>query len=73
MNLRIQTWGKRRFQASCSINPGADICFEDNVNVMEVLRKALDDLSDLCDVVEEKFIASRDQFKATNPDGLATR
>jgi len=45
----------------------------DGVSVMEVLRKALDDLSDLCDVVEEKFVASRDEFKVTNPDGKPTQ
>lgn len=39
---------------------------------MEVLRKALDDLSDLCDVVEEKFTASRDEYKITNPEGKPT-
>jgi DNA-directed RNA polymerase I and III subunit RPAC2 len=40
---------------------------------MEVLRKALDDLSDLCDVVEEKFVEERDAFKGANPNGIAPR
>ena len=30
----------------------------------EALQKGLDDLVDLCDVVEEKFIAARDEFNA---------
>ncbi|RMZ09029.1 hypothetical protein D0862_03749 [Hortaea werneckii] len=34
----------------------------DNVSVFDVLRKGLSDLSDLCDVVEDKFSASRDEF-----------
>jgi len=34
----------------------------DNVSVFDVLRKGLSDLADLCDVVEEKFSASRDEF-----------
>lgn len=28
----------------------------------EALEKGLDDLSDLCDVVEEKFIEARDEY-----------
>jgi len=40
----------------------------DDVSVFEVLRKGLDDLSDLCDVVEEKFTTARDEFNATHPD-----
>lgn len=43
----------------------------DGVNVMDVLRKGLDDLSDLCDVVEEKFTAARDEFNAEHPDRVA--
>lgn len=38
------------------------------MSVFEVLRKGLDDLSDLCDVVEEKFTTARDEFNATHPD-----
>jgi len=34
----------------------------DNVSVFDVLRKGLSDLADLCDVVEDKFSASRDEF-----------
>jgi DNA-directed RNA polymerase I and III subunit RPAC2 len=40
------------------------------VSVYEVLRKGLDDLSDLCDVVVDKFTVSRDEFMATNPTGV---
>jgi len=32
--------------------------------VYEVLRKGLNDLTDLCDVVEDKFVAARDEFNA---------
>lgn len=37
----------------------------DNHSVYDVLDKAFDDLSDLCDVVEEKFVESRDAFNQT--------
>ncbi|KAK3676434.1 RNA polymerase subunit AC19 [Recurvomyces mirabilis] len=40
----------------------------DGANVNDVLRKGLDDLADLCDVVEDKFTAARDEFNATHPD-----
>ncbi|TKA28913.1 hypothetical protein B0A50_03324 [Salinomyces thailandicus] len=36
----------------------------DNVSVFDVLRKGLSDLADLCDVVDDKFTASRDEFNA---------
>lgn len=36
--------------------------------MFEVLRQGLDDLKDLCNVVEEKFTEARDEFNATNPD-----
>jgi hypothetical protein len=41
----------------------------DDVSVFDVLRKGLQDLADMCDVIEEKFVAARDDFKVTNPDG----
>jgi len=37
--------------------------------VYEVLRKGLNDLTDLCDVVEDKFVAARNEFNATQGDG----
>ncbi|KAF2005495.1 RBP11-like subunits of RNA polymerase [Amniculicola lignicola CBS 123094] len=37
----------------------------DGVNVYDVLEKGLDDLVDMCDVVVEKFITARDEFKAS--------
>jgi DNA-directed RNA polymerase I and III subunit RPAC2 len=40
------------------------------VSASEVLRKGLEDLTDLCDVVVDKFTASRDKFNAAHPDGL---
>lgn len=39
----------------------------DDTTVFEVLRKGLDDLSDLCDVVEDKFTVARDAFNEANP------
>ncbi|KAF2768715.1 RBP11-like subunits of RNA polymerase [Teratosphaeria nubilosa] len=45
----------------------------DGVSVYEVLRKGLKDLADLCDVVEEKFTAARDDFNETHPDRVAKR
>ncbi|KAM3417656.1 DNA-directed RNA polymerases I and III subunit RPAC2 [Cercospora zeina] len=42
----------------------------DGVSVFEVLRKGLQDVADMCDVVEEKFTAARDEFMAQNPDGV---
>jgi DNA-directed RNA polymerase I and III subunit RPAC2 len=35
--------------------------------VWDVLRKGLNDLSDVCDVVEEKFTAARDEFNKQYP------
>ncbi|PPJ50414.1 hypothetical protein CBER1_05546 [Cercospora berteroae] len=42
----------------------------DNVSVFEVLKKGLQDLADMCDVVEEKFTTARDDYMAQNPDGV---
>jgi len=44
----------------------------DNVSVFTVLRKALDDLEDLCNVVEDKFTTARDQFNAQHPDRVSS-
>ncbi|KAK6410770.1 RNA polymerase subunit AC19 [Oleoguttula sp. CCFEE 5521] len=41
----------------------------DGVSVHEVLRKGLDDLSDLCDAVEDKFTVSRDAFDTSHSTG----
>lgn len=65
MNLRIQTYGKNekyKFVRPLTRHN------TDDVNVLEVLRKGLDDLTDLCDVVEDKFTKARDEFNAANPD-----
>lgn len=34
----------------------------DNESVFDVLRKGLEDLANLCDVVEDKFTVARDEF-----------
>jgi len=41
----------------------------DKINVHDVLEKGLDDLSDLCDVVIEKFTAARDEYHAKTKTG----
>jgi DNA-directed RNA polymerase I and III subunit RPAC2 len=38
------------------------LALTDKINVQDVLEKGLDDLSDLCDVVIEKFTAARDEY-----------
>lgn len=37
-------------------------CHKDGVSVYSVLDKGLEDLMAMCDVVEEKFKISRDEF-----------
>lgn len=69
MNLRIQTWGTIEVWPDTSPRLHADRV-TDNVSVFEVLRKGLDDLADLCDVVEDKFTISRDEFNAKQPDNV---
>jgi len=59
MNLRIQTYG-----ASCSCPGGLGQRPSDGINVYTVLEKGLEDLMSICDVVEEKFTISRDDFVA---------
>lgn len=61
MNLRIQTYGEFHAYILVENDSIADISI-DGVSVYEVLDKGLKDLMDMCDVVEEKFIASRDEF-----------
>lgn len=34
----------------------------EGTTAVQALEKGLQDLQDLCDVVEEKFVAARDQF-----------
>lgn len=66
MNLRIQTWGV----SSGSTVRIADTDLhadEDGMDVYQILRKGLDDLTDLCDVVEDKFTAARDEFNKQYP------
>ena len=43
------------------------------MTVFTVLEKALQDLTDLCDVVEEKFTVARDGFNAAHPDRVEHR
>ncbi|KAK0334742.1 RNA polymerase subunit AC19 [Friedmanniomyces endolithicus] len=45
----------------------------DDVSVFEVLRKGLNDLEDLCDVVEDKFTIARDEFDTAHPEQAAGR
>lgn len=41
---------------------------DSDVTVYAVLEKALNDLTDVCDAVEDKFTSARDEFNAANPD-----
>ncbi|KAK3614621.1 RNA polymerase subunit AC19 [Elasticomyces elasticus] len=45
----------------------------DDVSVFEVLRKGLNDLAELCDVVEDKFTTARNEFNDKNPDRISKR
>lgn len=38
--------------------------YEDETRPVDALMKGLDDLRDLCDVVEDKFVKARDEFNA---------
>ncbi|KAM3081032.1 RNA polymerase subunit AC19 [Clarireedia jacksonii] len=38
-----------------------------NMSAEDALRKGLDDLIDLCDVVAEKFIVAREEYTSNNP------
>ena len=40
---------------------------------MDVLKRGLSDLANLCDVVEDKFTTARDEFNAAHPDRVATK
>lgn len=59
MNLRIQTYGRsyKRDRPKHSANNQAD-----GVSVYTVLEKGLEDLMNMCDVVEQKFTIARDDF-----------
>jgi hypothetical protein len=39
----------------------------DKANVQDILEKGLDDLSDLCDVVIEKFETAQEEYHKLNP------
>lgn len=59
MNLRIQTYGKHHLPWT---DPDCMLTVADGVSVYSVLEKGLEDLMAMCDVVEEKFKISRDDF-----------
>jgi hypothetical protein len=59
MNLRIQTYGRR--YTSNHPNHAANKQ-PDGVSVYSVLEKGLEDLMNMCDVVEQKFTIARDDF-----------
>jgi DNA-directed RNA polymerase I and III subunit RPAC2 len=54
------------------VDADRDFMVLDNVSVFTVLRKALDDIEDLCNVVEDKFTTARDQFNAQYPDRVSS-
>lgn len=43
------------------------------MSVFEVLRKGLQDLAELCDVVSDKFTTARDTYDAANPEEKASQ
>ena len=59
MNLRIQTYGSsyKRDRPERSANNQVD-----GDSVYTVLEKGLEDLMNMCDVVEQKFTIARDDF-----------
>lgn len=72
--LRANVPSSRRENGGLTLRfpfPFLPVC-TDNVSVFAVLRKALDDLEDLCDVVEDKFTTARDQFNAEHPDRVSS-
>lgn len=63
MNLRIQTYG----QSPCGQHLFSQISHvpaTEGTTVYDALEKGFDDLMNLCDVVETKFTAARDEFAA---------
>lgn len=62
MNLRIQTYGALSRLLLFRLNGLGRPDFTDGTTVYDVLEKGFDDLMDLCDVVTDKFTASRDEF-----------
>ena len=60
MNLRIQTYGMS-FTFFALLGLGVDFVLE-GTTVWDALAKGLDDLLDLCGVVEERFIGAREEF-----------
>ena len=67
MNIRIQTYGKysdETYLPKTMASWLTDNIFAEDTTVWDALQKGLDDLMDLCNVVEEKFIAARDEFMA---------
>ena len=77
MNLRIQTYGMFDCPLSWiavllfALNK-ADLWNADTTNAVEALEKGLDSLMDLCDVVTDKFTASRDAFNASEADKMSS-
>lgn len=69
LHLRIQTWGLLPPYDYRILGKPTDR-IADGVSASEVLRKGLEDLTDLCDVVADKFTASRDEFNAAHPEGV---
>ena len=63
MNLRIQTYGQC-LSRELFARRSAYIRATEGTTVYDALEKGLDDLIDLCDVVETKFTAARDAFAA---------
>ena len=73
LHLRIQTWGEFRDQRNHDVILNVADAVTDGVEANEVLRKGLEDLSNLCGVVVDKFTASRNAFNEAHRDGIDPR
>jgi DNA-directed RNA polymerase I and III subunit RPAC2 len=65
LNIRIQIYRTPLFPpytppSYTKLNIPAE--YEDETRPVDALLKGLDDLSDLCDIVKEKFVAACDEF-----------
>lgn len=69
MNVRIQTYGKfPRAAHRCACLWLTSLQEKSGTTAFQALEKGLRDIQELCDVVEDKFVAAREDFKARMSD-----
>lgn len=71
MNLRIQMYGESHPAGAWYRNLQLTR-FADGKSAVDCLEKGLNDLMDLCDVVENKFTIARDGFNAEKASKMET-